>query len=80
MHCRQNSVWKVNIVYTHKFYDCYSILAQVVQFSLVQKHPPEVFYKKVVFKNFAIVTEKHLCWSLQKRDYDTCFCFFASVS
>ena len=29
-----------------------------------QKQPPEVFYKKAVFKNFAIFTGKHLCWSL----------------
>ena len=28
------------------------------------QEPPEMFYKKVVFKNFAIFTEKHLCWSL----------------
>ena len=30
----------------------------------VQKQPPEVFFKKVVLKNFANLTEKHLCWSL----------------
>ena len=29
-----------------------------------QKQPPEVIYKKAVFKNFAIFTVKHLCWSL----------------
>ena len=29
-----------------------------------QKQPPEVFYKKVVLKNFAIFIGKHLCWSL----------------
>ena len=26
-----------------------------------QKQPPEVFYKKGIFKNFAIFAEKHLC-------------------
>ena len=26
--------------------------------------PPEVFYKKVIFKNFATFTGKYLCWSL----------------
>ena len=35
MDCRHNSAWKTNIVYKHEFNDCYSILAQFVQFSLV---------------------------------------------
>ena len=31
----------------------------------VQKHPPEVFFKKKDYlKNFTIFTGKHLCWSL----------------
>ena len=29
-----------------------------------QKQPPEVFYKKAAFDNFAIFTGKHLFWSL----------------
>ena len=29
-----------------------------------KKHPPEVFYKKVVLKNFAKFTGNHLCQSL----------------
>ena len=29
-----------------------------------QRQPPEVFYKKAVLKNFAILTEKHLFWGL----------------
>ena len=29
----------------------------------IQKQPPEVYYKKAVFKNFAMFTGKHLCWS-----------------
>ena len=29
-----------------------------------QKQPPVVFYKKTVRKNFGILTEKHLSWSL----------------
>ena len=32
--------------------------------SCKQKQPPEVFYKKAVFRNFAIFTEKHECQSL----------------
>ena len=28
----------------------------------LQRQPPEVFYKKAAFKNFAIFTWKHLCW------------------
>ena len=31
---------------------------------VLQKQPLEVFYKKVVLRNFAIFTGKHLCWSL----------------
>ena len=36
--------------------------AMCVQY--VQKQPPEMLFKKVVLKNFAHLTEKHLCWSL----------------
>ena len=32
---------------------------------LLQKQPPEVFYKNIVLKNFAIFTAKHLCPGLQ---------------
>ena len=51
-----------------------------------QKHPLEVFFKKVVLKNFSNFTAKHLCWSLfliklqnlrpatlLKRDFKICF-------
>ena len=38
-----------------------------------EKVPPEVFCKKGALKNFAIFTGKHLCWSLLKRDPNTCF-------
>ena len=31
---------------------------------LTKKQPPEMFYKKVVLKNFAIFAGKHLCWNL----------------
>ena len=30
----------------------------------IKKQPLEVFCKKVILNNFAIFTEKHLCWSL----------------
>ena len=33
----------------------------------MKKQPPDVFYKKTIFKNFAIFTEKHLCWSLSQH-------------
>ena len=38
----------------------------VVSFGVnqTQKQPPEVFYKKVVLKNFAIITGKQLRWNL----------------
>ena len=38
-----------------------------------EKVPPELFCKKGALKNFAIFTGKHLCWSLLKRDPNTCF-------
>ena len=38
-----------------------------------QKHPPEVFHKKCVLKNFAKSIEKDLCQSLSKRRLVTIF-------
>ena len=35
----------------------------MVSFWRAQHHPPEVLHKKADFKNFAIFTGKHLCWS-----------------
>ena len=29
-----------------------------------KKQPPELFYKKAVFKDFAVFSGKHLCWNL----------------
>ena len=40
------------------------IACDVMCVQYVQKQPPEVFFKKDVLKNFANLTEKHLCWSL----------------
>ena len=31
---------------------------------LVKKQPPESFHKRATNKNFAILTEKYLCWKL----------------
>ena len=39
------------------------ILRQTITCTM-QKQPLEVFCEKNVFKNFAIFTGKHLCWSL----------------
>ena len=36
----------------------------IIQIDSIQKQPPEVFYKKEVFKNFAKFTGKHLYHSL----------------
>ena len=51
----------------HKFfYDVFKIvltLREKAGFS-DQRQTPEVFYNKVVHKNFAIFAGKHLCWSL----------------
>ena len=45
-----------------------------------QKQTLDVFYKKAVLKNFAIFTEKHLCWKtasglniIKKRLQYRCF-------
>ena len=35
-----------------------------LRLSMLQKQPPKVIYKKSVLKNFAMLTGKHLCWSL----------------
>ena len=42
-------------------------------FSDIQQEPPEMFYKKSVFQNFAIFTGKHLCWSLFLIKLQVCF-------
>ena len=34
----------------------------LITFKIIQKQPPEKFYKKAVLKNFAIFTGKYLCW------------------
>ena len=41
-----------------------SIFLFVFFFDWLQKHKPEVFCKKIVLKNLANLTEKHLQWSL----------------
>ena len=42
---------------------------------MLQKQPPKVFCKKGVLKNFAILTGKHLYWSLF-AGLQVCFSFF----
>ena len=46
--------------------DSHSVaLSEIVSFlEDFHRQPPEVFFKKAVLKNFAILTGKHLCWSL----------------
>ena len=46
----------VNNIFLRIFVGCRSCL--------IQKQPPELFVKKDVFKTFANLTRKHLCWSL----------------
>ena len=42
----------------------FTVLLHFIQVQLIhQKQPPEVFYKKGVFRNFAKFTGKHLCQS-----------------
>ena len=41
-----------------------AVQGNILQFSLIQKQQPEVFYKIVILKNFAIFTGKQLFWSL----------------
>ena len=35
-----------------------------IYFMKLTEQPPKVFYKKAVFKNFAVFTGKYLCWGL----------------
>ena len=44
--------------------------------SVKQKQPPEVFYKKAVLKNFAIMTGKHLGGSLFLKKLQACIAKF----
>ena len=41
-----------------------AVQGNILQFSLIQKQQPKVFYKIVILKNFAIFTGKQLFWSL----------------
>ena len=41
---------------------CEFLLSHPVK--VIQKQPPEVFYKKGILENIGKVTEKRLCWSL----------------
>ena len=41
---------------------------------LSSKQSREVFYEKAVLKNFAILTGKRLCWSLQKTPIQVLSC------
>ena len=43
-------------------FDILDVEPKIMRFS--QKQPPEVFYKKIVLKNFRKFTGKHLCQSL----------------
>ena len=54
-------------VSNHKVIDNADIVVREVfalNYSVLQKQPPEMFYEKAVLKNFVIFTGKHLCWSL----------------
>ena len=46
------TIWKIRFLRTH------------LDIRYLNKQPPQIFYKKVVLKIFAIFTGKHLCWSL----------------
>ena len=53
-----------------------SMLIMLIIHQTIKKQPPEVFYKKVVLKNFAKYAGKHLCQSLffnKKRLWHRCF-------
>ena len=61
-------LWWTNITLLQSLQDLtsYFIVAgrQQSVFRTLQEQPPEVFYKKRVFKNFTKLTRKHLCQSL----------------
>ena len=64
--CFENVLGFFHLFYSHHYirYFIYSNCMDVMRVQHVQKQPPEVFFKKRVLKNFANLTEKHLCWSL----------------
>ena len=54
----------MEIIYGFHLSSSNSSRAVLLKMYTVQKQPPEVFCKKVVFRNFAKLTKKHLCRSL----------------
>ena len=45
-------------------FDSLTVFFPENSFNIVQKQPPEVFYKKCVLRHFTKLSEKHLCQSL----------------
>ena len=56
---RQSIILKIYVI-NFLVHICYQIDDEFK----VQKQPPVVFFKQNFLKNFAILTGKHLCWSL----------------
>ena len=69
----QTLPWKFNLVSSSSLFD----IGRTLKFSSVilhaQKEPPEVLHKKVVVKNFAKLTGKHLCQTLFFNKVTTLF-------
>ena len=61
-------------VQSHKI-DCSIILIGVLSYSLYRRRHHRCSVKKVLYKNFASFTGKHLCWSLFLMKFATCEVF-----
>ena len=42
----------------------YNFAAPLISFKIMQKQPPEMFYKKAIFRNFVTFAGKHPYWRL----------------
>ena len=61
MYSALNTLSEYIYLYISKNITSYTFL---LVFKIPQKQPPEMLYKKIVLKNFAKITGKHLCQSL----------------
>ena len=62
---KQNLMWSDKFKILTPKWQLLKILSNLKYYcQIIRSSRPELFCKKVVLKNFAKFTEKHLCWSL----------------
>ena len=64
--CHSKTCWEKKILGRHNKGISLKILrnSSLITFKIMQMQPLKKFCKKVGLNNFAILTEKHLCWRL----------------